>query len=104
MVSFRVPPTTNAAVLHNHRFRDPINEVVMETQAKGQTTEKSERNVVPGQINSLESVMPLEFRQAVGPSLAIRKIRVPEVGNSSFRTRPDGLRDERIGRRLVTML
>ena len=72
-----VPRAANLAVSSSQRLRNPIGSLVMQAQAKSDPPSDRQRYVIPGQLDSLKSIVPLEFSQAIMLLFPIGEIRIP---------------------------
>ena len=73
----------------------------MQAEPKRQATCRRQRHVVAGQVHALKPVDLLEGREAVDALLAVDEILVHQIRDLAVGAGADGLRDERVGRRLV---
>ena len=75
----RVPEAANFAVSSGQRLRNPFSSFVVQAEPHGYPPRNCKRNVVPGQLDLLKSIVTLEVSQAILLLLSVREIRIPEM-------------------------
>src|SRR5882724_2202400 len=76
----------------------------MHAKTQSSLADRGQRNVIAGQINSLETVHFLEMAQTVALFFPVREVFIHEKRDFVFCTGTHRLRDQRIGWSLVLML
>src|SRR5690242_4047964 len=99
--SFCVPEAADFAISRSDGFGDPVKNAVVKAQAQGHASSERQRHVVPGQLDLLEAVVPLEIRQSIALLVAIGEIGVPKVRNAAIGAGANGLGNQRIGWSLI---
>src|SRR3989442_11446802 len=93
-----VPEASKFPELGEHRFRNVISEPVVQAQAESHPTSTSQGDVVPRQVDPLESVVLFEVAQAIPLLVPIGELGVHEERNPPLGAGPDRLGDESIRR------